>query len=381
VRWRGRQLLALTWLVALATSCTLVESQEYADRFEHETLRPVDIRLSIDRPYQRHRERYVAAVRTALRWFSEWFGPYPGDTIRLSIPGSVESSPFSPRASRQLERHIAQKIAADFWKPAADRNIGAEPSFRDALIGYSVDRLMREAYSGEGAFELRFFDGALPWAVRSVRTGLGERGSERAIRAFVTLERYLGWPVVQQSLAEFRARHVDGDASPARFLAVAGDVSGRDLDWMYTLFDASRSFDYGIERIDVQPAGGSASRVEVIVRRYGDGQFTGSSRPRAGAFESGRGVTVLVSFADGQEITEVWDGRDAERRFVYEAAVPVVSAVVDPDNTIAVDSRRANNVLRMGGAGGEQTNRVAVTWAVRWAGWLQDRLLVWSALF
>jgi hypothetical protein len=299
----------------------------------------------------------------------------------LAIPGSVQSSFLSPRASRQLERQVAQTIAADFWPPAGVPSGGPAQPFREALIGYSVDRLMREAYSGEGSFELRFFEGALPWAVRSVRAGFGEHGSERAIRAFVTFERYLGWPVVQQSLSEFRVRHPQVDASSSQFLAVASEISGRDLDWMNPVFDAEQSFDYGIERIDVQPASGSASRVEVVVRRYGNGQFTGSSQPRVGAFESGRGVAILVSFADGQQITEVWDGRDSERRFAYDAAVPVVSAVVDPEYIIAVDSARANNLLTMTAAAQGQTRRVAATWAVRWAGWLQERLLLWSVLF
>jgi hypothetical protein len=363
--------------VVFATSCTTLSTSEYGERFEHETLRPVDIRLTIDPPYQRYRERYVAAIRTALRWFGEWYGPYPHGTIAMAIPGSVDTPLLSPRASRQLERQVVQKIAADFWTAAG----GLDQPFREALIGFSVDRLMREAYSGEGSHELRFFGGAVPWVVRSVRAGLGGPGDERAIRAFVTLERYLGWPVLQQSLSEFRARHAGAPGSPQQFLTVAGEVSGRDLDWMNGLFDASETYDYGIERIDVQRGSGEANRVEVVVRRYGNGQFSGSSQQRSGAFESGRGVTIVVSFADGQQITEVWDGRDAERRFVYDATVPVVSAVVDPDHTITVDAVRANNVLRMSGPAEASSRMVAATWASRWAGWLQDRLLLWSALF
>ncbi len=316
-----------------------------------------------------------------MRWFGEWYGPYPHDTIAMAIPGSVDTPLLSPRASRQLERQVVQKIAADFWTAAGVTGGGLEQPFREALIGFSVDRLMREAYSGEGSYELRFFRGAVPWVVRSVRAGLGGPGDERAIRAFVTLERYLGWPVLQQSLSEFRTRHAGAPGSPQQFLTVAGEVSGRDLDWMNSLFDASQTYDYGIERVDVQRGSGEANRVEVVVRRYGNGQFTGSSQQRSGAFESGRGVTIVVSFADGQQITEVWDGRDAERRFVYDATVPVVAAVVDPDHTIAVDAVRANNVLRMSGPAEASSRMVAATWAVRWAGWLQDRLLLWSALF
>ena len=120
-------------------------------------------------------------------------------------------------------------------------------------------------------------------------------------------------------LAEF-ARDVPGP-EPAidDFERVASSASGQDLSWLLgQTFGASAIFDYAV-------ADSRACQGRLVVStppsssRLGDGVFTGSSAPRVGPFESGRGVSLLVAFEDGERAVKLWDGRDTRKTFSYRS--------------------------------------------------------------
>ena len=60
-------------------------------------------------------------------------------------------------------------------------------------------------------------------------------------------------------------------------------------------------FDYGVERLVSEPEASGGFATRVVARRYGDARFTGSSATPVGGFEAGRGMALLVTFADGQQ--------------------------------------------------------------------------------
>jgi hypothetical protein len=249
----------------------------------------------------------------------------------------------------------------------------------EAISEFSAEREQRDDATAH-TVDAAFFDGRVVWPIRSVRVGSPRPASTRAVRALMTLERYLGWPVLQLALAGLESRNAAQTATPSDLLSVTSSIAGRDLSWMQPLFDSKTIYDYGIDRVELH-AGGNRYESEVVVKRYGAGVFAGTSKPRADSFESGRGVVLHVEFADGQSIVETWDGRDGERRFRYESAAPVALAIVDPEGVIVVDEVRANNIWSA-----RETSRpagidpIAIAWSARWATWLQDRLLLWSAL-
>lgn len=250
----------------------------------------------------------------------------------------------------------------------------------DALIRFATEREQRDE-SAPQPVQASFLDGRMAWRIRSVRAGSPRAGSTRPVRALMTIERYLGWPTLELAIADVRTRFAGRPASSSDLLRVTSSHAGRDLSWMEPLFDAATIYDYAIDRVDARTSGGRYES-NVTVKRVGNGVFSGTSTPRTGAFESGRGVVVQVTFADGHTITETWDGRDTERHFRYESAAPVTSAVVDPDGILVVDETRANNVWTAEHAAPRAgIDPAAVAWSTRWAVWLQDRLLLWSALF
>ncbi len=65
-----------------------------------------------------------------------------------------------------------------------------------------------------------------------------------------------------------------------------------------------------------------------MVRRYGDGIFP---------------VTVLVTFADGAQTRTPWDGGNRWKLISLEHATEAVSAQVDPDQVLLLDTNFTNN--------------------------------------
>ena len=84
---------------------------------------------------------------------------------------------------------------------------------------------------------------------------------------------------------------------------------------------------------------------EVLARRIGDAQFTGTSAVPIGPFESGRGIMLRVTFEDGGQVADTWDGRRPEKTFRYRSPTRAVSAVVDPDRVLLLDVQQTNNGL------------------------------------
>ena len=298
------------------------------------------------------RERQLAAAQIAHRSFTQWYGQ-PSD----------ETPPSAVGADRAIYDAVAQR----FW--AGPNSPTLSESMRLALVAFSVDRLARELGADEYPIDASFLDGAIVWPIRTVRIGSPPPHSSRETLALMTLERYMGWAVLQRTLAEWRARFAGRSASASDLLQLAGEISGRHLQWMDGLFDRARTYDYGIDRVETRQASQSTHRVDIVTRRYGDGTF------------AGRGLTIAVTFADGQEMVDVWDGRAAEHRLTYESTAPLISAAIDPDGIVVVDRVRANNLWTADASRRNRAGSAAFAWTVRWSAWLQDRLLLWSALF
>jgi hypothetical protein len=149
--------------------------------------------------------------------------------------------------------------------------------------------------------------------------------------------------------------------SPADFFTIANGVGGQDLGWFFDqTYRSSNVFDYGVQ--DLKSARDEDRyRTTVVVRRYGEALFP---------------VDVLVTFANGERISERWDGKDRWKLYAYERPVRAVSAQVDPNRVLLLDTNYTNNSKTL-----EPKSAPASTkWSMTWMVWLQDCLLSWAAL-
>jgi hypothetical protein len=176
-----------------------------------------------------------------------------------------------------------------------------------------------------------------------------------------TMERWLGWPTLQKILATHFDRWKFKHPTPAAFFETANEVAGRDLTPFFDqVYRSSNVFDYGVQDLATTHNGGQY-RSTVVVRRYGEAIFP---------------VDVLVTFEDGERVTERWDGADRWKLYTYDRHVPIASAQVDPNRVLLLDVNYTNNSKSM-----QPQGRLAASkWALKWMVWLQDALLSWAAL-
>ena len=396
-------LVAAALLLALAPGCgsrpAVIERRE---ELKLETLPSMQLRLVLPVQEEGYAPRYVTTATRAFRRFGEWLAPFPQPQVTI-VGGSAiqpgESQPASailvrtpwlaPARAGSLELMLMHAIARAFMSGPAP----SQPSVLvDALALYltikGLDELAQdEKYPGGHAFERRYFGGHLPYVFYGVSVeGQGwlarvdaPEPVERAVRAMLTLERVVGWGTFQQAITVFFERRRAGSGDIETFQQSLEQVSGRDLRWfMDEAFRSARTYDYGVESLRSESDSTNRDRFNttVVVRRYGDAVFSGTSRVSRAPFRSSGPLEVAVTFADGSIMRERWDGRAESMQLEYESTSPAVAAAIDLDQVLQMDENRANNRRTV-----LPPRRVATIWALRWAIWLQDAMLSHAWLF
>ena len=129
-------------------------------------------------------------------------------------------------------------------------------------------------------------------------------------------------------------------------------------------FDSTRLAVQGLDDGRPQPTfvdrrADTTYRTTLVVRRYGEATFP---------------VKVVTTFADGQEVTETWDGQDRWRLYTYDRASRAEHVIVDPERILLLDVNYTNNSA----ASTPDGERAATKWSLKWMVWLQDLMLTWG---
>lgn len=370
---------------------------ERTARFQHPSLPPVDMRLLLQPEHAGQADRHFEATRAALRYYGEWYGPYPYGHITVIDPawqsgaGGMEyptlftagTRVIAPRGAGSPEGVTVHEAGHQFWYGIVATNEVESAWLDEGLNTYSTARVMEQAFY-PNFYTKRYFGDFIPWvfddlpftravdgnrmpAFRSAAENDAQStptwrywpGSASAITYnktalwLHTLEKMLGWDTVQRILSTYFQRYAFKHPRPEDFFAVANEVSGQDLTWFFDqVHRSSNVFDYSV---DVVRGGGHTT---VVARRLGEAVFP---------------VDVLVRMEDGSEQRWHWDGRDRWRSFDVQAGSPV-SAEVDPDRILLLDVNRTNNSWSAQPA----APAAARKWSLAWLIWLQDHLLTYG---
>ena len=390
-------------------------------RFEEPGLPPVEMRLLLQPEHAAQADRHFDATRTTLRYYGQWYGPYPYGYITIVDPawqsgtGGMEyptlftagSRWLAPKAVTTPEGVTVHEAGHQFWYAIVGNNEFESAWLDEGFNTFSTGR----AIEANPAYRVnyrsrRFFGGFVPWVFRDIpvsrevdEDGLsGYRASARSDapstptwRYFPstggglsysktalwlhTLERYLGWPTLQKVMATYFDRWKFRHPTPEDFFSVVNEVSGRDMTWFFDqVYRSSNVFDYGVESMKSEPARGPG-----FVDRGGKIEFEASGDPKSPVRstvvvrrygEAVFPVDVLVTFANGEKVREHWDGRARWKAFSYDRAVPASSSVVDPDRVLLLDVNRTNNSVTTE----PMAEPAARKWMLKWLVWLQDAL-------
>jgi hypothetical protein len=402
---------------AWTTSPDFVERRA---RFEHPKLPPVEMRLLLQKEHTGQADRHFEAARAALKYYGEWFGPYPYGHLTIVDPAwrsnadgmeyptliTAGTSWLMPGHTEDPEDVTVHEAGHQFWYGIVATNEFEDAWMDEGINTFATARVMQERFAP--TYMVRwYFGGFLPWVFRdfprireldgdrlaTYRTGAkgdtpstpswrywpGSSGSityDKTALWMHTLERMLGWETLQRILSTYFTRFAFKHPKPKDFFDVANEVSGQDLTWFFDqVYRSSNIFDYGVETLQSErpnfegfgdkPVSGQTPRLEirqvqyqtrVVVRRYGEGIFP---------------VDVRVVFENKEEERWHWDGKDRWKMFEVSKPVRAAYAQVDPEHVLLLDVSYTNNSITLTPNAG----RAARKWSLAWLVWLQDYLL------
>jgi hypothetical protein len=373
-------------------------------RFTHATLPPVDIRLLLQPEHVTQADRHFRATVVALTRYGEWFGPYPYGHVTVVDPAwesdadGMEYPTLFTAGTQWLipslitpggpEDVIVHEAGHQWFYGIVGTNEFEHAWMDEGINTYATGRALAADYTSY--YEQRYFGGFVPWVFRDLplrrETAFNRLDSFRA-RAesddpstpsyqynpatgryisynktalwLNTLENYLGWDVMQRALRTYVEQWQFRHPQPRDFFAAVTDTAGRDVGWFFDqVYRSSNAFDYAIDSLASERQDDGRYRTTVVVRRHGEAHFP---------------VDVRIIFADGEQVTEHWHGRDRWKEYTFTRKARAESAAVDPERVLLLDINYTNNSRTLSPKAGE----AATKWALKWMVWLEDALLAW----
>jgi len=394
---------------------------ERVERFGHAGLPPVAMRLLLQPEHAQQAERHFQATRATLRYYGEWYGPYPYGNITIVDPawqsdaGGMEypmlftagTRWLAPRRVADPEDVTVHEAGHQFWYGIVANNEFEHAWLDEGINTFSTARAL-DQFFGPRYLSKRYFGGFVPWVLDDFplrRATDGNRLNAYRTHPYLdaeslptwqywpgdawvttytktalwlhTLERMLGWDTLQKILSTFFTRYAFKHPTPRDFFAIVNEVSGRDLTWFFDqVYRSSTTFDYAVETFtsertqdrglfgDANTRGATKVSADVyhtsvVVRRRGDGVFP---------------VDVRVTFENGQDARWTWDGKERWKAFEVDRPARAVSAQVDPERVLLLDAHYTNNSKTLE----PKTAAAGRKWSLTWLLWLQDHLLTYG---
>lgn len=407
--------------------------QVHNEVFEEPGLPRVNMRLLLMPDHAGKRDRYFAAARAALKYYGTWWGAYPYDHITIVDPayksgtGGMEYPTLftggthwlSPLASRSPEGVTVHEAGHQFWYGIVANNEFEHAWMDEGFNTYSTTRTLEKAYPNP-VLVRRYFDGFIPVVFPDVMLAKRTEGADsyyafdsemkrdrmsalsyrygpegyrinsygKPAMMLRTLENYLGWETFQKIISTYFQRWKFHHPKPQDFFAVVNEVSGQDMSWFFEqTYNSSNVFDYGVGKVRSSrikpPRGYGEQNGELIFQKGND--TTGADNSNAGKRfrctvfirrwgEATIPVEVKITFGDGEEVLEQWDGLARWKRFDYVKNSRVERVEVDPQNKLVLDVNHSNNSwIRK-----SQADIAANKWASKWMIWLQNLMEIFA---
>jgi hypothetical protein len=378
-----------------------------------ERIAGVRVRLLMQPHHGAQAARYVDALDAAIVRYGEWFGPYPYPLLTVVDPGpggfgaagmeypmliTLGTAWWMPAGVRLPELLAVHEFGHQYWYAMVANDEVNEAWLDEGINSYVEGLIMDETYGAEhsyvdlfglgvGAVALERFRylSARDWdpidkpSFRMLdRESYQSTAYAKAALVLRTLAGQVGDARLRQALRDYvdtwRFRH----PTSRDWRALVDERSEEDLAPLFSqLFDGTGVLDYAVARIDVrevpplQPTlqeevdGAPAAvvpryRSEVVVERRGEVRMP---------------VDIVVTFDDGSQTRETWDGLERWYRIDVASTHQAAVAVVDPDDKLSLDVNRLNNSRMRTPA-----TRGVIRLVGRWGLWLQGALLALSGL-
>jgi aminopeptidase N len=173
----------------------------------------------------------------------------------------------------------------------------------------------------------------------------------KPVVVLTTLKNILGVETFGRVMKTYYERYRFKHPRTEDFIAVAQEVSGRDLKWFFdqTVYGPG-VLDYAVESVRTRHDG-DRYRSEVVLERKGEVKFP---------------VDVALEFGDGSTQRQVWDGQAVSQTLTFDTPAPLSSAALDPDHTFTMEVNATDDSLTV------QTEVTPLLrFSSRWLFWMQ----------
>ena len=324
--------------------------------------------------------RYLQSIKAALRRYQDCIAPYPYPGITIVDPPYLamnaggmeyptlitgESMWGMPEGYRIVELVTIHEFGHQYWYGMVGSNEFEEAWLDEGFTQYYENRLMDAEYGAQSAFiDIAGFRSGDFETTRSDYThaknpkiepilqpawmykagGYGTFTYSKGSTVLTTLDRMVGRAVMDEIMRTYFTRWKFRHPCTRDFIAVVNEIVpkrlgakfGPNMNWYFDqVLSGTDVCDYELTRIDALPSpedrsdGNSPSITSrVRVSRLGEVKMP---------------VDLLVRFSDGRERRDRWNGQDRYHDFFFTDTCDVATAVVDPDNVIALDIDRNNN--------------------------------------
>jgi len=385
---------------------------EQRARFEDTGLAPVELRVLLRPEHASQADRHITAAREALKHLGRRFGSFPWPNLTIVDPvtivntrtqgaptGGMEYPTFIATDTRwtnrwsdaNLEDVIVHEVAHQYVQSAVATDEVREAWIDEGLATWLTGDVLEAAFPHRFSAVGRYFGGLVHWRQLDVPWSRLHQGYflddyrlvpgwdapttptlrqsprtwdytiyARTPLVLETLRGLIGDDAMTRVLATFAARGRFAHPTGTDFMAAIESASTPEARVLFErTLNSADTFDYAVEDVVVHTPEGRPVESTVLLRRLAAGTFP---------------VNIAVTFGDGSQVTEHWDGTAPWHTLQFERPSDVVRVEIDPDRVLALDVNRTNNSW----TSTPQASRAADRWTRRWVMWMQQLLLTYA---
>ncbi len=363
-----------------------------------EKYRGIKIRLLYDKDHASSVKRYMNAVKNDIDFFPEWVGKYPFPNITVVDPptgcmgvGGMEYMTFItggtywrlPKGIRIPEMITVHEFGHNYWYGMEGNNEFEEAWLDEGINSYSELKIMDKYYGKEtsmfdflGIHWGEIEQQRLPYIqnpkkdkiLRNAWTYIGGGYSTfsyaKPALMLLTLENLVGEETMNRIMKTFFQRWKFKHPHSQDFIDVVNEVTGKDYNWYFDqILKGTNELDYTVASVwtgkEKKPIGVfDRNGIKVTLPELNKDTSKNAIRDTTEKKQSElfksvvkiyrKGeviipVEILVVFANGDSVREVWDGKERWIKYEFWKPARLVFATVDPDHKLVLDSNFSNN--------------------------------------
>jgi hypothetical protein len=338
------------------------------------SLGKVKIRLLMQPGHKGQADRHLRIMQQTMKRFDQWYGPYPYKQITVVDPGDIRAGGMEyptlitggtawwmPDGLFLVEQVVEHEFGHQYWYGMVATNEFEDAWLDEGINSYAECKILDDIFGKDkSAMDLwRLTESDVSQQRNGYRSALdfdpmtrfayqymngssyGEVTYGKTTTVLYTLEKVIGEETLQRALCRYFMRYRFTHPTKEDFLKTVEEVSGQNLRWFYD------QAVYGTQVLDYEVFRARSDRLDWYLKKQPD-EKKGETMYRSMVLVHRKGdfifpVDVLIRFDNGESVNEHWDGKDRWVRYTYDKKATLLSAEIDPEHAVLLDTNFFNN--------------------------------------